>query len=489
MQQNSESHAQYIRAVRARRLRVIITVAVTMALCAAYIVADATGLVHGVITTDPVSVRTLGAPQETIPAADFPGRADTGKTIDTERAQTLVDALTSADGVGSDVSVAIAQTDGTIVASHELTAPREPASTMKTLTSLAAASQLNMGSTLATNVYVTNEDPQSASIVLQGNGDMLLSSGQSDPNHVNGRAGLATLANQTAAALGKRGITSVKLAYDDTLFGTQRYPERVGENNGDNLYYTGVSSMAIDGGRQWNGNQPADPDLFEAYPPLSQNTAQDTANMFAAKLRDAGITVTGGVSGIDNAGHDKLAKLEPVAQVRSATLSSIMRFMLRHSDNTLAEEFGRLLAIHMHEDNSPQGATTAVRRELETLHIPTGDLQMADCSGLSPGSHLTVETLVSVQERNLTPGNAVAAAEGLSIPGLVGTAEYRLASANAAGLMRVKTGSLSQVTALTGNVSRQNGGVAAFSIVINNPKDVTKAKAAMNTFMAGLTKL
>ncbi|MCB5520763.1 D-alanyl-D-alanine carboxypeptidase, partial [Erysipelatoclostridium ramosum] len=70
----------------------------------------------------------------------------------------------------------------------------------------------------------------------------------------------------------------------------------------------------------------------------------------------------------------------PIAEVESAPLAMVMAFMLRHSDNTLAEEFGRLLALSTKQENSPAGATAAVRNELRTLGIDLTGLQMADCS-------------------------------------------------------------------------------------------------------------
>ena len=73
--------------------------------------------------------------------------------------------------------------------------------------------------------------------------------------------------------------------------------------------------------------------------------------------------------------------------------------------------------------------------------------------------------------------------------GLVGTAATRLADAGAAGLMRVKTGSLGTVTSMTGNVSREQGGVAVFAVIVNNPDDMAAAREAIDVFIAALTEL
>ena len=48
---------------------------------------------------------------------------------------------------------------------------------------------------------------------------------------------MGTLAGRTAQALRQRGITSVTLAYDDTLFGNDRWPQGIAELDTDHLYY------------------------------------------------------------------------------------------------------------------------------------------------------------------------------------------------------------------------------------------------------------
>ena len=166
-----------------------------------------------------------------------------------------------------------------------------------------------------------------------------------------------------------------------------------------------------------------------------------------------------------------------------------MAFTMRHSDNSLAEEFGRLLALQVGADNSPAGAVQAVKSVLERKGITTTGLDMRNCSGLTEDSKLTVRTLLEVQLRNLAAGSGAAAAEGMSVMGFVGTAESRLNDADEAGLIRVKTGSLGDVTSMTGNVSRLNGGALTFAVIVNNPTDFAAAKAAIDTFVAGLPKL
>ena len=86
-----------------------------------------------------------------------------------------------------------------------------------------------------------------------------------------------------------------------------------------------------------------------------------------------------------------------------------MAFTMRHSDNSLAEEFGRLLALQVGADNSPAGAVQAVKSVLERKGITTTGLDMRNCSGLTEDSKLTARTLLEVQLRNLAAGSGAAA--------------------------------------------------------------------------------
>ena len=289
-------------------------------------------------------------------------------------------------------------------------------------------------------MFLTQSDDGTNTLTLKGNGDMLLSAGDSDANHTNGRAGLNTLAKATVAALAQRGITSVNLEYDDTLFGDSRIPAGLSEGGAVlsdyTVYFTPVSSMAIDGGRQYTTDTPApaDPDDSAGIPRNCPSTPPATwPRKFAELLQSNGVAATGDVTA-----NTAPSGETPLASVSSATLSEIMAYTLRHSDNTLAEEFGRLTALAKSATNSPEGGTEAVKSTLNDLGLETSGLTMADCSGLSPGSRLTVRTLAAVQQRNLTTESGAAGAEGLSIAGLVGTAQDRYTDDAVAGLLRVK---------------------------------------------------
>lgn len=460
---------------------VTVSVVVTLAVCVGYTIVDVYDVAPGLLTAQSAPTRTYSAIPTPLAAGAVAGKADRDVPIDEKKAEKLITALGESEGTGN-FSVAIAAADGTIAAERNLDTEREPASTTKTLTAFAAVHTLEMSGTLDTEVYLTHADT-SPTIVLQGHGDMLLGEGQNDPSHINGRAGLATLAQNTAQSLRQRGIDQVALAVDDSLFGDDNTSTALEQNNDGNAMYTPLSSMAVDGGRMRYGLT-ADPDAFTDYPTLSRTTASDAAQTFRSLLTQQSITVT---DSSDTSGTEASAR---IAKVSSAPLNEVMAFMLRHSDNTLAELFARLTALKLGLGNSMDADIQAVVQVLRANDIPTDGLHLTSCSGLAAGTRLRIPTLLAVQRSlvGLDDGGA-AEIEGLSVPGLTGTARNRAANDDIKGLARVKTGSLGGVRALVGNVSREHGGVLLFAVIVNDSSDELAANNAIDDFMAGLAKL
>lgn len=484
----------------------------------------------------------VSSPRALLSVPSLAKGATYGKPINREQSQELIDALIADPSISDNTSVVIMDANGSVIASHEANTPREPASTLKTLTAAVASRTLDMGSTLDTQVFLlpkSAKDSEQSSgsksvsksgsnlrkIVLRGNGDMLLGVGENDWSHVNGRAGLTTLAKRTASALKLDNIHEVSLSLDDSLFGAKRAPALVYETDTERRFYAETSSMAIDDARQRDLQiLGIDADAITDFPLSDPHPALSVGQVFARLLIKQGIEVRNYSDKTDkkaenstenssnssknsedeNKSEDsqnpeiEVSETRPLisensrllAQVSSAPLNEVMSYMLRLSDNTLAEEFGRLTAIAAHKSNSPEGAVQAVEEGLHKLKISTRGLHMSDCSGLSPKSHVLVTTLAKVQVLNIkADSGGAASSEGLSLPGLVGTSRKRLADESAAGLLRVKTGSLSEVSSMSGNVSRKSGGVLTFAVVANQPYDFWGAFVAINKFMAQLPNL
>ena len=466
-----------------RRWRVALATLVAVILVAGYACMDLADLVPGPLTLAKTSHSSvpravmMGVPPTL--AADKPGSA-----ADAAKVQQLVNAFADTPGLGNGYSLVVRQADGRVLAQRNADQARQPASTMKTLTAAAAASVLDMSSQLDTEAVLDSSAPSQATLTLRGHGDMLLGVGKDDPMHVNGRAGLGTLAEKTAQALRQQGIDRVALAYQDTLFGDDREPEGIAENNPDGIYFQVPVSMAVDEARQGRTEPFVYPDAG-VYLPRVENPAQAAAVSFASRLMESGIQVDN-AQGPNRADH---AQGRVLARISSARLSEVMSLMLRNSDNSLAELFGRLTALALNMPNSPAGAVKAVVSTLNKLGVDTAGLNMADCSGLTPGSVLRVGTLADVQQLALADKGLTPLVKGLSVVGLTGTAASRKVDDQADGLIRVKTGTLDQVTSLTGNVIRRSGGVLVFAVVINDSEDAAAARQAVDTLVGSLDRI
>ena len=467
-----------------RRWRVALTALAAIMLVVSYACMDLADLAPGPLTLAKTS-------HSSIPAAVMMGESSTaavdrpGPAVDVGQVQQLVNAFADTPGLGNAYSLVVRQADGRVLAQKNADQVRQPASTMKTLTAAAAASVLDMSSQLDTEVLLNSSSSSSATLTLRGNGDMLLGAGKDDPLHVNGRAGLGTLAERTAQALRKQGIDRVALAYQDTLFGDDRMPKGIEDNNPDGIYFQESVSMAVDEARQGRTEPDADPDAGGVYLPRVENPAGAAAAVFANSLTQSGIHV-------DNAqAPDRIdhAQGRVLARVRSARLSEVMSLMLRNSDNSLAELFGRLTALALDMPNSPAGAVKAVTSTLSKLGVDTAGLNMADCSGLTPGSTLKVGTLADIQQLALSKKGLTPLVKGLSVVGLTGTAARRKIDNQADGLIRAKTGTLDHVTSLAGNVIRRSGGVLVFAVVVNDPEDAAAARHAVDTLVGSLDRL
>lgn len=481
-----------------KALRISVSVLLSLALCVCYVCADLYSVLPSslhILQWQSASRITVAPPRNSLHVEAVVG--DQAQVpIDANLAKQYMQTLLQAQGMGTEVSVAIGDDRGEILAEHEIDTPREPASTTKTLTAFAASQVLPMDSKLETSLWLDGgqQSAQQASpapVVLTGQGDMLLGEGASDPTHINGRAGLSTLVSEAAGQLQQRGIHAITLQYDDTMFGADRLPPDVANNSDGRLYAAPLASMAIDEGKDWStAAKPSNPDAVSyvwSVTNPAERVAQHVASLFAA----SGISVEGQVQArpADQPFDANASHATKIGKVQSATLQEILQLTMQNSDNTLAQLFGRLTALATHTGNSFQADTQAVITQLQKAGITTQGVQLADCSGLSSGTRITAHTLIEIQQHSAMAGKASRVAQALAISGLNGTVVHRDFAKNLAGQIHAKTGSLSQVTSLSGYVLRTHGGTLTFAVIVNNPEHMWNARHAIDEFAGQLAQL
>ncbi|SEP94709.1 D-alanyl-D-alanine carboxypeptidase / D-alanyl-D-alanine-endopeptidase (penicillin-binding protein 4) [Streptomyces sp. yr375] len=324
-----------------------------------------------------------------------------------------------------------------------------PASNVKLATSTAALTVLGPDHRFTTKVVYGN-----GTLTLIGGADRTLTT-----------ADLAELAKDAVAGLKAAGLTSVKVAVDDSLF-----PEPTLANGWNTGYYPDsvapVRALVVDG----HG---------------VDDTSLDAGQVFAQQLTAAGVTVDGTVARATASLTDV-----PVARHQSAPLSAIVHTMLKTSDNNIAETLLRMTALGAGRPATFEGGTEVVRNVLSKKYgVSLTNFEIYDGSGLSRADRIPAATLAEILELLTNPRydyTLGAIRDGLPVAGeaggTLGPEWGRFDDANskcAVGKVRAKTGTLTGAIALSGLTQGKDGKWKVFSFIENgstaNPADIKDA--------------
>jgi len=167
-----------------------------------------------------------------------------------------------------------------------------------------------------------------------------------------------------------------------------------------------------------------------------------------------------------------------IAHHRSDPLSVLIATMNKKSNNFIAETLLRALARK--RDNAFQTVSwdhglRTVRTWLETkLDFQADDYQYSNGSGLYDGGRFSAAQVVRLLVHMNQHTNRELYRASLAVAGRDGTLKGRLIADATAGRMVGKTGTLNEVSALSGYVRTRNGQRLAFSILMNNTGGATR---------------
>jgi D-alanyl-D-alanine carboxypeptidase/D-alanyl-D-alanine-endopeptidase (penicillin-binding protein 4) len=344
-----------------------------------------------------------------------------------------------------------------------------PASVTKLLTTTAALAVLGPEARFATRVVAGGK----GRVVLVGGGDPFLAS-EPLPSAYPEHADVETLAGQTAAALQQQGRTRVRLGYDDSLFSEPSFNPAWPAHYLPEHVVSPITALWVDEGRPAVGSgRVDDPSLY-------------AAQTFAAALVANGIEVVGTPShGVAGSGAE-------LASVQSAPLREIVARVLEVSDNEGAEVLSHQVGKAVSGTGSFADGAAAVVQTLQGLGVPTDGIVVHDGSGLSRENVVTPLALVGVLRAALDPAhpelNAVATA--LPVAGFTGSLTNRFGAPfpESRGLVRAKTGTLTNVSSLAGIAVDQDGHQMLFALMADQIKkvDETKAQKALDAAAAAL---
>lgn len=231
---------------------------------------------------------------------------------------------------------------------------------------------------------------------------------------------------------------------------------------------------------------------------LRSMPVSDPARYAAAVLRevliDRGIAVGGNVQSVDDpAGSpvtgrsvfapalDRRQPLRVLAVHASTSLLDIIEVVNKRSHNLYAEQTLRTVGRVATGEGSAAGGAHAVRHFLASeLGTDTTALTLLDGSGLSPLNRVTARTVVELLD--YMAGSAMAE-DYLSTLPEAGARDglRRMLRTAAVGKLRAKTGTLRDVSALSGYVRAANGELLAFSILSNGVASTWRSKRVEDT--------
>jgi serine-type D-Ala-D-Ala carboxypeptidase/endopeptidase (penicillin-binding protein 4) len=351
---------------------------------------------------------------------------------------------------------------GRVLFARAASTPATPASSAKVATAVAALAVLGPSARFTTRVV---RGPSPGSVILAGGGDPTLAAGRAPAADYPQPATLASLARQTARSLRAHHQRAVRLGYDVSLYTGPLMAPGWTTSYVTTGNVTPITSLAVDQGRLTASGKPEDADNPVNFRPRSFTPAAGAAASFASLLRAQGIRVRGGVSATT---APKGAAT--IASVHSPYLSAIVGWMLRESNNVIAENLARQVALRIGRPASFAGAAAAVTAVAAQLGVRSG-IHLVDGSGLSPRDRISPMALAGlVRVAGGRQAALRAAITGMPVAGFSGTlAPGQSVFGNfgpaALGTVQAKTGNLTRVVSLAGIVSDASGRLLAFAFM------------------------
>jgi D-alanyl-D-alanine carboxypeptidase/D-alanyl-D-alanine-endopeptidase (penicillin-binding protein 4) len=197
----------------------------------------------------------------------------------------------------------------------------------------------------------------------------------------------------------------------------------------------------------------------------------DPALYAATALRDAltrrGIAVRGDAV----ARHAPARPAETSVELAGRTsppLAEGLRVIGKVSQNLHAEMLLRAVGKSRRNEGSTQAGLQELRALLAEIGIEREEFKLGDGSGLGRANLVTAAAVVKLLRFLHAGPERENWLSLLPVGGEDGSLRQRFQNSPAAGKIRAKTGSLGNVTALSGYAERASGGRLAFSILINN---------------------
>ncbi len=297
------------------------------------------------------------------------------------------------------------------------------------------------------------------SLALVGAGDPALAS----PTFAAAHHLPLTSLEPMAIAVRRAGIRKVKggIKADPTIFDGQTMPHQTGITG---LNLGSLSGLEFDSG--WVNGQPVSSPATLASSELKHDLEQE------------GVNVTGPVS--VGSTPRSLRSKDPVKAVDSPTTAAIITEVNTPSDATWAEMITKRLGVA----GTKQGTTARGAKRIERFTRSIGShVSLENGSGLSRIDRASANDVVALLAHMNRVSDAGVYRHSLARPCATGTVADRMCGTAAAGHCQVKTGTLADVSALSGYCNA-HGHRVAFAILMNAVSNFDAAHHAQDRMTA-----
>jgi D-alanyl-D-alanine carboxypeptidase/D-alanyl-D-alanine-endopeptidase (penicillin-binding protein 4) len=211
------------------------------------------------------------------------------------------------------------------------------------------------------------------------------------------------------------------------------------------------------------------------------------ASVLRNRLQAAGIEVTGDAWDIDDVTPPPdRTRAQVLFTHRSKPLREIVLPLLKDSLSLHAEAVMRLNAAPGGPMTNDAALDGFVKRLTAWGIAPTSQ-QLVDGSGLSRRDTISAETVLAILQHMHTPTAPTPFDAALPVAGMDGTLAERMRNTPAAGNVRAKTGTMSNIRSLAGYVTTRDGETLAFVAIVNNFEGTgAAANQALDTLAVSL---
>ncbi|WP_067509184.1 D-alanyl-D-alanine carboxypeptidase/D-alanyl-D-alanine-endopeptidase [Actinoplanes sp. TFC3] len=437
------------------------------------------GPVEGWLAADPTKPSTTAPTPDPAPTPVLAAAAADASAPSAEGVKAAIGPLVSAPALGSRVNISVVDgATGDSLYEKNADIMTTPASTTKLLTATTVLAARGPAYRLDTRV-VAGAAP--GEVVLIGGGDPTLAI--DGEGQFPGAARLDKLADQVKKALGEQKPTKVTI--DTSLF---TGPETATGWDGDVIgggQVSRIQSLMTNAGRITPVHNEVGGDPRFTDPALSAGKA--FAKLLdvpaaAVKRGKAPATTGSGASAAPAAGS-------PGAQlgvVQSPPLVHVVDWMLTQSDNVIAETMARQVALAAGKEASFEGGAEAMRAKLDELGLPSDEANLYDASGLSRHNGISPKLLTDVLQLAASGKNPQVSSlfGGLPVAGWSGTLRTRFVTPEpnqaGQGIVRAKTGSLTGVNTISGELVTKDGRLLLFAVMADATGESGAARQALD---------